>query len=344
MMKEQVEENELEVWRDHADDYVQGLHWTNDTNWLCVPTSSGQLLLVNTYEGVITHKIQAHPNGILSSDISTFSDRMATGGQDGLVKIWDVKSGSFVRELKGGALWTEHVKWSPNGQYLATASGRFLNIWSVDGDLILSAGDHESTISAVSWRSDSETIATTCYGSVRFFSISKKINYETLFWQNSMISLAWSNDQKFIVAGTQDARVHFWPLPYLAEQDLEMSGYPGKVKNLAWDFKSSLLATESFNQIVVWKFNGKAPVGQTPLMLEGHEGKVTSLRFQHKEDLLISGDNKGNVLFWIPSITHMALAGANTKSEVTATSWSPDDSQVAIGTREGEILILDSPA
>ena len=78
-------------------------------------------------------------------------------------------------------------------------------------------------------------------------------------------------------------------------------------------------------------------------MLKAHLNKITSLKFQNKEKVLASGDNTGLVLMWYPTMSEEFIAGATLKSEVTKLSWSPDDSQLAVGTKDGEIVILEAP-
>ncbi|HMP41901.1 MAG TPA: WD40 repeat domain-containing protein, partial [Roseiflexaceae bacterium] len=60
-------------------------------------------------------------------------------------------------------------------------------------------------------------------------------------WKGSVLVLAVSLDGKYIAAGAQNASVHFWICR--DGTDLEMSGYPRKVRELAWDSSSSYLAT-----------------------------------------------------------------------------------------------------
>ena len=63
------------------------------------------------------------------SNVVTFSDDMkwiATGDQDGIVKVWDTQNGQRIRKIDWGSTRrlddVFHVHFSPNGQYLA-ASG-----------------------------------------------------------------------------------------------------------------------------------------------------------------------------------------------------------------------------
>jgi WD40 repeat protein len=132
-------------------------------------------------------------------------------------------------------------------------------------------------------------------------------------------------------------------MPYIPESDFEMSGYPSNVKHLSWSSDSSFLATNGYDDLILWKFAGKSPVGQKPLFLKGHKKRVSFLQFQNNEKLIASGDTDGNVLFWQPEVNLQPLEAIKVNSEVSCLSWSPDDVQLAVGTRNGEIIILESP-
>lgn len=162
----------------------------------------------------------------------------------------------------------------------------------------------------------------------------------TLAWQGSSLVARWSPSGRFIATGDQDATVHFWIVK--TGQDLQMSGYPRKVRELAWSAKGRLLATGGGNEVTVWDCSGRGPAGSRPLTLPGHEAVVTAIEFQRHGEWLASGGADGRVVLWSPSRARK-LVGAIQMSPVSQLAWSPDDKDLAVGSATGAVSLISVP-
>jgi WD40 repeat protein len=336
--------NEYELWRTHVDDYIIGIGWNFTNEYISVASSSGIFSCYSSNNYLKIFEIKAHQNGILSLDVSPKENKAVTTGQDGLIKLWETSNNKLLKEIKSNILWVNHVKWSPDGKYFAVGSGNRASVFSNNGELVQEYDSHESTVSAITWNKNSKLFATSCYGGVRLFEIEQEEPIEFLQWKNSMHSLSWSPDGKFIGCGTQDSRVHFFPLPYRYGSDFEMNGYRGKVKILDWTIDSKYFLTNCWDELVVWKFAGKTPQGEEPLTLSGHLGKITQAKFQHNGSFLASGDDMGFVHFYDAEISENVITGIKLKNMVSKICWSYDDNLIAVGTSQGELIIMESPA
>lgn len=237
---------------------VSSLDWSPDGKYVVVAGTEGSLAIVDAANGRLRRKLSGHKSAMRAA-WSPNGLWIVSEGQDGKIKLWHFQSGELFRELEGGAAWVEHVTWSRDGSVLATGAGKSLRLWNVAGERYLEFAGHESTITALQWRGDGKGLATACYGKVRCFRLGVARPYETLPWKSSLISMAWSPAGRFIATGTQENSIQFFRLGSGGEPPLEMSGYPGKVRHLAWDRKSRLLATNSRDFVIVWDVSGKGP-------------------------------------------------------------------------------------
>ena len=334
-------QNNFEIWETVLDDYIIGINWNYKSNLVAVLTSTGRFAIFNHSAKAKQYAIKAHAIGAIRLGISPTENKAVTTGQDGLAKLWNLENGQLINEVRMNALWVEHITWSPNGNYYAIGAGNAIKVFNNKGALIQEYNLHESTVSGIEWRSDSQAFATACYGGVRLFEIEQEIPFQFLEWKNSMLSLSWSLDDKFICCGTQDSRVHFFPIPYSQGSDFEMSGYRGKVKILEWSFDSKYFLTNCWDEMVVWEVSGVAPMGQQPIILLGHKAKITSAKFQSNNAVLASGDETGLLLFYDLTISDKAITGVNLETEISALNWSNDNNFLAIGTANGEVIIME---
>ena len=242
-------------------------------------------------------------------------------------------------ELDGGASWVEQVAWSPREPTLATAAGKYLRLWSANGQLRQSCLPVESTITGLAWHDSGRLIATSCYGGIRLFTPESSQRVTSFDWKGSMIALSWSPTGQYIAAGCQEASVHVWNA--LNGEDMEMSGYGTKVRELAWDSTGRFLATGGSTMPTVWDFSGEGPAGSRPRELDAHDAQVSALAFQRKRPILASGDREGAIFVWDVSKVRAPLTRVRQGTAVSCLSWSPDDQWLAVASASGEVTVCN---
>ena len=326
-------------WSAQANDYALSCGWGHKGKTLLIGDVAGGLYAFKADSGELrwTRK-DLHQNGLLSLSIHAETDRIATSGQDGTVLIWDANDGKILHSLKLGASWVEHLAWSDNGEKLAVAAGRYVHIVNSDGNEQWKTEAHKSTVSAISWSKPDE-IATACYGQVSFFNIKKQQENQKLEWQGSLISMVLNPEGDIVACGSQDNSVHFWRRN--TGLDAEMTGYPGKPSELAFDQSGQFLATGGSDQITVWNFHGDGPEGTFPGQLVLHPEPITSLAFANQGMVLASGSRDGSVFVWLLD-QHgdgSPLGGAFVGERISGLQWQPGDSSLAAIDANGGIHV-----
>lgn len=304
--------------------------------------SEGTATILDATDGRVGQRWSAHEGGGFRLAWHPERDLLATSGADGKVRWWDPATAALQLEIPGGSAWVEQLEWSPDGRYLAIAAGRQLTLLNADGTVAHVCRNHPSTLAALCWRSDSAQVAVACYGGIYLYEPATGQLKETLLWKSSLLSLAWAPDHRWIAAGTQECSIQIWPLPFKAGGELAMSGYEGKVRELAWHHSGRYLATGGSDQIMVWDCSGNGPSGTTPRILAGHDGRVTALAYQVRGHLLASGDAEGQVRFW-NARQPVTLREIQLSGSITALAWARNEQSVVAGTHDGVIALAKAP-
>jgi WD40 repeat protein len=332
------------LWEAAIDGHVVSLAWSHSLGLIAAASADGPIALYDAKTGQICANLAGHGFGTACVAWSADGRHLASAGQDGKIRLWDADSGRPLNEMPAGAAWAERVAWCPTVNRLASAAGKKLRLWNFDGTMIHEFPDHPSTIADIQWKPKEAIVASTGYGKVYLWDCLPSIAEEaksTLMrefaWQGSMLTLAWSPDGAYIAAGAQDCSVHFWLMK--TGEDLQMSGYPTKVRELAWDATSRYLATGGAPVSTVWDCSGAGPAGTRPIQLEAHEQNITCLVFQSQGALLASGGEDGLVALWQPGRQQGALALTKHDAAITQLAWAEDDRRLAVGTAQGGVLL-----
>ena len=210
-----------------------------------------------------------------------------------------------------------------------------------DGSLARTCPDAQKTLSAVAWEPSGGCVAAAGFGGVRLWDAGDPILQKEFAYGNGIHALVWSPDGRWLVSGNQDPSVHLW-IPD-EDAELQMSGYEGKVKHLAFDQGSRWLATAGGRDACLWDCSGAGPEGREPGMLP-HDTPVCAVAFQHHHGLLATGAQDGTVMLWSVERKQPLRATVKMPTAATKLTWSPDDRHLAIGSEKGIVYVLLSRA
>ncbi len=329
-------------WTATVADHVISLSWSTDGHRVAIAAVSGPISVLDAATGKAVHELTGHGFGTTVVAWQPGGTHLASAGQDGKVRLWDALAGTESLALDGGGSWVEQLTWSPDGKLLAAAAGKRTRVWDAAGTLVRELPLQPGTVTDLAWRPGTQLLAVLAYGAATTYDPVLGVEPVKRFeWKGSPLRMAWSPDGNVLAHGNQDATVHFWY--YQSGADLQMYGYPTKVRELSWDFSSRFLATGGGPMACIWDCGGKkGPEGSKPQMLEGHEENLTDIAFQARGYLLASGAGDGRVLLWQPANKKAPLIGQHrfTNAEASTLAWSPDDKSLAAGSGAGGVALL----
>lgn len=332
-------------WAAPLDDYVIDLAWSHDGAHLAAASAAGPLHVFAAADGARTAELPGHDDG--SNVLAWHPARplLASGGQDGAVKLWDAPAGQHLTTTALGSAWVEHLAWrpAPAGSaadtpiLLAAAAGRQLTLLAADATVRHTFKPAPKTLTALAWQPAGGCLASAYFGGVCLWDADDFVAQKEFAYANGIHALVWSPDNRWLVSGNQDPSVHLW-LPE-EDQEFHMSGYETKVKELAFDRDSRWLATGGSNDVCVWDCAGAGPEGREPAMLP-HDGRICGVAFQHRLGLLASASQDGAVRLWSPDRKNPLRATVKLPAAATKLAWSPDDRHLALGTTQGIVYVL----
>jgi len=334
------------LWAASLSDHIIALTWSPDGRYVAAAAIDGPIQVLDGATGTLVAQYAGHRFGTMALAWKADSQLLASGGQDGVIRLWDINTGTVLSTLEAGAMWVEHLAWSPAGdafppqQVLASAAGKTLRLWESTGHLLRSYPEHPSTIAAIQWQPHAPYLTSAAYSRVALWDITSDTPQRDFQWKGSILTMSWSPDGRYIAAGEQDATVHFWFAK--TGKDLQMWGYPTKVRALSWSADSRWLATGGAAEVTVWDCL-KSPAGSKPLQLRAHDQLLSHLAWQHRGPWLASAGDDGRLALWKPARSTKAMAGVRLHAALTKLAWSPDDQCLAIGTALGTVCAVATP-
>ncbi|MBN2022003.1 MAG: WD40 repeat domain-containing protein [Pirellulales bacterium] len=146
--------------------------------------------------------------------------RIATSGDDHLVRIKNTKDGSLVQRLAGHADWVRAVRFDASGRFLATAGDdRRIRIWTLDAPPAedgrpprISVSTPEQVIHALVFRPDGKMLAAAGFsGQVLLLDTQTGEIRETLDAASGDVrALAFSPDGAQLAAAGRDGTIRVW--------------------------------------------------------------------------------------------------------------------------------------
>lgn len=335
-------ENKLRrVWSAAVPDHCVAVTWSSDGRLLAAAAVSGPVAVFDAASGKAACELPGHGFGTAAIAFQPGTAVLASAGQDGKAKLWDAATGKETTTLAGGAGWVEHLAWSADGRLLATAAGKKVRLWDATGAQLREYPNHGGTVADLAWQPGTNLLSVAAYGGVTFYDPAHPEPVRRFEWKGAPLKLAWSADGRLLAHGNQDASVHFWFAD--TGRDLEMPGYPTKVREVSWDSGSRFLATGGGPAAIVWDCAGKGPEGTKPQMLvEGDDDTpLAAVEWQKRGYLLATAGRDGRVLLWQPANKKSPLVGQDRlDGEASVLAWSPDDRSVAAGAASGAVVVF----
>ncbi len=260
------------------------------------PEGSGLVDLRDAETGEPVSTFTGHDADINDVAFSDDGSLLATSGDDGLVRVWDLDTGELQAELRGrGQVWG--VSFSPDGSRVAAG-------WVEEGvvqvmDLTTDAPPlvvpavTEPLASSTSFSPDGERLAIADIGAVVVVDVAsgdRVLEFQTGTNQftEEVLAVRWSPDGRWIASASRGLSTRVTDAE-TGERHLVLDGHTHDVHRLDWSVDGSRLATGARDGTArVWEITEGGAV--EVVVVAAREGAIGGVAFSPDGERLLTGD------------------------------------------------------
>jgi len=312
----------------HGADVVVAAY-SPDRRWLATGGADGLVRLHDLTAAdprSAVHDLAGHHGPIAGLVFAADGRRLVSAGSDGTLRSWQVDaaspvSGPVISVNAMGSI--RALATSPNGRWLAfgTESGH-LCLWPWQADGLQEAPcdpawRDETPVTTVVFSAKGRWLATTCTGAckdfdapVRLWDLSaqgaargpKPLVHRSNLTEPSLLAIAFSADETRLAAAYGYV-AELWDLtqpdpPASAVATYASGGGWITTLDISADGRWLALGSGGSNDVRLWRLAGNPGEPRGPILLSGHGGPVTAVRFGGDGRSLASAATDGSLNLW----------------------------------------------
>ena len=206
------------------------------------------LSLLDFETGKILKRFIGHTDNVWSVNFSPDGKYLASGSNDGTVKLWNIETGKEIRTLTGHTDDVYSVSFSPDGKYLAGKSyGKSVKVWDVEsGKEKITFSGYTGYVGSVSFTPDGKYLASGSNdGAIKLWEVESGKEIRTFSGHTDDVrSVRFSPDGKYIASGSDDDIVKLWEVES-GKEIRTFSGHTDDVRSVSFSPDGKYLASRS---------------------------------------------------------------------------------------------------
>jgi WD40 repeat protein len=300
----------------------------------------GAIRLWEVATGKELHKLKGHDAGTLSVAFAADGKTLASGGADGVVRLWDPATGQPAGEHNPGQGPVRAVGWA--GPVLVSGGeDGTVRLWEIKDGQMTARGDALEGAESVACDPGGKLLALgDSRGTVRLWDVAGGRERATLKGHDGSVTcLAFAAGGKTLVSGGADKRVCLWDPA--AGKELRRIGDYQPLLSVACDRDGKVAASvgSSDHGVRLWD----AARGQEMHARPSHRGEVSAVAFSRDGRVLTSSSWDRGLQQW-EAATGRPLRPDDKPVMAGRIAHSPDGRLAAAGAFDGVIRLLEVPS
>lgn len=306
----------------------------------------GAIGIWDAASGAEVQRFEGRIGTVIAVAFSPDGTRLASAGNDRVVRLWDVASGRQLLALTGHRSTINSLAFSPDGASLASAGGNNdprVFIWDLaTGAQRRAFAAHPTAVLGVAYSPDGRRLATAGQEGVAkvWDADSDALLFSIFGHTGNMREVAFSGDGSRIATANDDGLVKIWTAAD-GQPLLTLAGHGSGIQGVAWTPDSARIVSASRDGTArIWDVSTGG--GAEWLTIPTATGTSDGAALSRDGALLATAGSDGRARLWDARTGRALAVLTGHPSEVNGVAVSPDNRQVATAGRDQTVRVWDA--
>jgi len=310
--------------------------YSPDGKTIITALENGTVILRDPRTGTITRSLPPQHDVVYSSVFNRAQQLLATISENQSVRIWDIRDGKTLSELKGHAPRLMQAFYSKDKRTIHALTDKGDYNWNPATGRLIGRDSIRGWITARPWDPAGERLVTVQTPNIAIVWNARTGQALTTLRGHAymILSASFSADGTKVVTASADGTARIWD-PVSGACLITLKGHTGSVNDAAFSPDGSMVATASEDTTVkVWD----ATTGKLLLDLRKHIYDVTTVQFSADGSTLLSSSFDGTAKVWDAKSGALLQDFGAQDHRVTSAKFSPDASMIFLAAEKGAAI------